>query len=143
MRLGRISTSDMHRHRPPRRSHRSRTPRIRLRLTIIKLASRHTRRRGPFLLHPPQPIGVLLDRKGFTSVLLDAAVAFPDTTAFARIFQVRAKVRCAVFAEGFLEDVELFAVATGDLNFDGDWAVDVADRAADAAFEAGAALEWC
>lgn len=117
-------------------------PAILIPIPIPIYPTRTTINNHPILLHPPQPIIKLLNREYLPRVLLDPAVALPDTAAFARVLEVRAEVRRALLAERFLQDVEVLAVAGGDGQGDFDGAVDVFDGPADAAGEARAALGW-
>jgi len=84
-------------------------------------------------LHPPHAVGVLLNGEDLARVLLDAAVAFPDTAAFTWVLQGGAEVGSALLAERLLEDLELFAIAAWDGDGDLDGSVDVVDGSADAA----------
>jgi hypothetical protein len=98
---------------------------------------------GSSVFHPSESVGVLFDGEDFARVFFDAAVAFPDAAGFARVLERGTEVGRAPLAEGFLHYVQLLAVAAGDVDFDLDGSVDVADWSADAAGEARAALEWC
>lgn len=69
-------------------------------------------------------------------------MSFPEGAGFGGVFVGWTEVWSALVAESLLEDLEVFAVAGGDANINVDGAVNVADRSADAAREAGARLEW-
>lgn len=101
VRAGRIGTRKAHRCRDTRRRHSSRA---------ICIISDLARRTGARFVHPPQSICGLFDREDFARILLDPAVAFPDTAAFARVLEPWKIGRTSV-AQGFGEDVELFLVA--------------------------------
>jgi len=131
VRTRRISTRKAHRCRNARRRHRSRA------ISIINDLARRTSTR---FVHPPQSISGLFDREDFAGVLLDAAVAFPNTAAFARVLQPWEVGRTFV-AQSFGEDVELFLVAGRDGKLDLDGAMDIVDWSAYTSGEAGTALD--
>jgi len=143
VRLGRVSATEVQRHRHAtwRNRPRARHRRDHLAVSIVGATVAHGQSASVF--HPAQAVGVLFDGEDFAGVFFDAAVAFPYAAGFARVLERGAEVGSALLAEGFLHYVQLFAVAAGDVDFDLDGAVDVADWASDATGEASAALKWC
>lgn len=110
----------------------------------IHTASLLTRRCRSYttIFHPAKPIRMLFDREGFACILLDAPISFPDTPAFAWVFEVGTEVRRALVAECLLQDLEVFAIAGRDGDSDLDGSSDVFDGSADAVRESRAALSW-
>ena len=133
VRTRRVSTRKAHRRRNTRRRHRSRA---------ISIINNLARRTGARFIHPPQSVGGFFDWEDLAGILLDPAVAFPDTAALARVLQFW-EVGRTFGAEGFGEDVELFLVAGRDGKLDLDGAVDVVDWSAYTSGETGTALDGC
>nr|POE87261.1 hypothetical protein CFP56_29850 [Quercus suber] len=98
-------------------------------------------RHAPTLVHPSQPVGILLQREDLARVFLDAAMAFPDAVCFARVLQLRSKVWRASSTKGLLQDLELFAIAGWDGDGDLDGPVDITHWTTDAPGEPCATLD--
>jgi hypothetical protein len=145
MRLRCVSATEVERHSNASRRNRPRSRHRRdIEFAIVVVASAPpTLWESSPVFHPSESVGVLFDREDFARVFFDSAVAFPDAAGFARVLERGTEVGRALLAEGFLHYVQLLAVAAGDVDFDLDGSVNVADGSADAAGEARAALEWC
>lgn len=95
---------------------------------------------GSVLVHPGQAVGGFFVGEYFACVFLDAAVAFPQAARFLWVLESRAKVRNALLAERFLQNLEVFSITAWNGRLDVDGTVHVLDRSAYAAGEASAYL---